>query len=496
MNLAEQLDNTLRLLRGFSSAREQLGQVWVAEDAADGTRARSVRSVAVDLRNRLQEVGFVVDAANETSYGRVVPCVYVRGVDGESLDGEIERILVVSHPMLARFRDVHSKIKQLDRADTSYQNIQAYAELVQQGIFLSRRKIKDNHKRIERIRSYQARTDALTGSAPTPTTVKTPTRPAVDYDNSKTVPLRPTASAEAGVALRTLMSPSALFGTEPVIERDNVRFGTFLAMVSAWEVHVAGGDDSELRHATALVAAEVRRIEGKYGRHREGSVVSKLNNSAGSLVRVDVETAWLLDFAQTLWFQSAGRFDITAGPLRRIRPHQSEQISDLMSVVGWDKVYWSGESLRLPPGMQIDLGFIVKHYAVDRALAHVASEIDHPAMVNGGGCLAASAPRRPDDAWRVGVDTPTNADVPRVPLKHGGIATVGSLRRQLSTDTDSGGLLDPRTGSPVDEVPRSVTVHAESCLKAGSHSTVALMHGAGAEGYLLTQPHLQFWVQR
>jgi len=45
-------------------------------------------------------------------------------------------------------------------------------------------------------------------------------------------------------------------------------------------------------------------------------------------------------------------------------------------------------------------------------------------------------------------------------------------------------VLDPRTGWPVTGGPRAVTVAAQTCTEAGVLSTVALLHGAGAEQFL------------
>jgi len=47
-----------------------------------------------------------------------------------------------------------------------------------------------------------------------------------------------------------------------------------------------------------------------------------------------------------------------------------------------------------------------------------------------------------------------------------------------------GHILDPRSGWPVQGAPRSVTVAAATCIEAGTLSTIAYLHGAGAEAFL------------
>jgi thiamine biosynthesis lipoprotein len=45
-------------------------------------------------------------------------------------------------------------------------------------------------------------------------------------------------------------------------------------------------------------------------------------------------------------------------------------------------------------------------------------------------------------------------------------------------------VLDPRTGWPVRDAPRSVTALAGSCTEAGLLTTMALLRGPDAEAFL------------
>ena len=66
------------------------------------------------------------------------------------------------------------------------------------------------------------------------------------------------------------------------------------------------------------VEAEARRIEVKFSRYRENSVISEINRNAGRTpVAVDRETEQLLLFALDLARITGGRFDPTVGVLRR-----------------------------------------------------------------------------------------------------------------------------------------------------------------------------------
>jgi len=53
--------------------------------------------------------------------------------------------------------------------------------------------------------------------------------------------------------------------------------------------------------------------------------------------------------------------------------------------------------------------------------------------------------------------------------------------------------LNPLTGWPDPESPRSVSVAASSCTEAGLLSTVAMLHGAAAQAYLEEQG-VRYWL--
>jgi thiamine biosynthesis lipoprotein len=80
-------------------------------------------------------------------------------------------------------------------------------------------------------------------------------------------------------------------------------------------------------------------------------------------------------------------------------------------------------------------------------------------------------------------------------LEHGALATSGDSRRFLLKDgVRYGHVLDPRTGWPVAGAPRSVTVAASSCTEAGLLSTLALLQGPRAAGYLNEQG-VRYWIK-
>ena len=269
--------------------------------------------------------------------------------------------------------------------------------------------------------------------------------------------------------------------------------GRFTAMASPCEVLVDGADAAELRRVTRVVENEVRRIEQLWSRYRPDNVVHKINTAGGRAVTVDDETAQFLDYAAHLHEWSNGLFDVTSGVLRRAwkfdgsdRVPAQSQVDALLPLVGWGHVSWQSPVLKMPMGMEIDFGGIGKEYAVDRACALARHATSRPVLVNCGGDLACTGPRADGEPWQVGIDTGVpGAATPLVRLSQGGVATSGDANRFLLKDgVRYPHVLDPRNGWPVTGGPRAITVAAQTCTEAGVLSTVALLHGAGAEAFL------------
>ena len=280
--------------------------------------------------------------------------------------------------------------------------------------------------------------------------------------------------------------------------------GRFQAMGSPCEVVCESPRRSDAAEICELVAAEAWRVEDKFSRYRYDNIVARINQAEGVALDLDGETSDLIDFAATLYRLSNQRFDITSGLLRKAwifdgsdRVPSQREIAPLLARVGWHRVSWQRPRLTLPTGMEIDLGGIGKEYAVDKAVARIQSAGGGPCLVNFGGDLASTAMPRRRRCWKVGIEGKTPESAERlIDLKEGALATSGDERRFLEKDgIRYSHILDPLTGWPVFEAPRSVTVAAASCTQAGMISTLAMLKGAGAEALLETEG-VRAWCRR
>lgn len=269
----------------------------------------------------------------------------------------------------------------------------------------------------------------------------------------------------------------------------------FVAMGGPCHLRIDCHDPKAAGRAIDAAEAEVRRLESKYSRYHPDSLTSKINRHAGDSapVAIDRETAGLLNYAQTLWRESEGMFDLTSGVLRRAwdfkaarLPSQSE-IDTLLPLVAWERVQWDETTVRLPErGMELDFGGCVKEYACDSAVEVLRQQGIEYALVDLSGDMAAlggqcrsvggnSAGRV--SPWKIGIRHPGKRDeaIAYIPLLQGGLASSGDYERCMEVDGQRyGHILNPKTGWPVGGLV-AVSVVAEQCLVAGSTATIAML---------------------
>jgi thiamine biosynthesis lipoprotein len=276
----------------------------------------------------------------------------------------------------------------------------------------------------------------------------------------------------------------------------------FQAMAGPCEVLLCGCQSEVALALAAPAAQEAWRVERKFSRYRDDSVLAWIHRNRGTEVSVDAETAALLDFAAQSFEISGGLFDVTSGVLRRVwkfdgsdRIPPPQQVGLLLKSIGFDKVAWRSPKILLPADMELDFGGFGKEYAVDRAYDILAARCSLPFLVNFGGDLRASGPPT-HGSWQVGIERSEGdgAAAMLLDLRQGALATSGDSHRFLLKDgVRYSHILDPRTGWPVIGAPRSVTVAASSCTEAGLLSTLALLQGDQAKTFL-TEQGVRHWI--
>lgn len=265
---------------------------------------------------------------------------------------------------------------------------------------------------------------------------------------------------------------------------------TFQAMATQCRVSFAASP-ATARKFPAAVLTWIADFETKYSRFLPDSLVGRINRNAGvDWVEIDAETQQIFALCDQAHFIARGVFDPTALPLiqlwnwKAIPPTvpDEEAIAAAMTLVGWRKVRRAAGKVMLPmAGMSLDLGGVGKEFAVDR-VAQLA--IEHgitSALVDfGQDIFTLGDPFDGRGAWHVGLEDPKQPGRcwAGVAVKNQAVATSGDYVRRFELNGQRyGHILDIRTGRPVANGCRAVSVIAPSCTLAGILSTAAFVLG-------------------
>lgn len=145
-----------------------------------------------------------------------------------------------------------------------------------------------------------------------------------------------------------------------------------------------------------------------------------------------------------------------------------------------------------PAGLRLDLGGVAKGWAADRAVRLISRH--GPALVDVGGDIAVSGPRRDGTPWVIGVQDPRggDGDLEVLLLNAGGVATSGrDYRRWRQGDRERHHIIDPRTGEPANTDLLSVTVVAPTAAEAEIAAKAIFIQGSQAGlAWLEARPQL------
>jgi thiamine biosynthesis lipoprotein len=249
------------------------------------------------------------------------------------------------------------------------------------------------------------------------------------------------------------------------------------------------------RRADRDVRAIFEREERRFSRFRSDSELARVNAAAGSWIDVSAPFAEVVAFALSAWRRTEGRFDPTllgamiAAGYDRDFDEILAGARDALQPVGpagrAGEVELHGRRLRLPKGVGLDLGGIVKGWTVDRAVQAALSAGVPWNLVEAGGDLRMGG--EPPAGLEVAVDDPEAPDteIGRVTISHGALATSCVTKRAWGSHSHH--LIDPSTGSPAVGPVLQATVWAPTCAEAEIRSKDALLQG---EDYLRRAPAL------
>jgi thiamine biosynthesis lipoprotein len=258
---------------------------------------------------------------------------------------------------------------------------------------------------------------------------------------------------------------------------------------------------ARLRAAKAAVDEVVKGIDLAASRFREDSELSMLNASPEETITISPLLAQAIAAALRGAELTAGAVDPTIGSAIRLAgydtdfanvPADGEPIQLIAHrVPGWQAIRFDlhSRTLRLPRGVEVDLGATAKAMASDLAAAAASKAIAGAGVLVSLGGDIAVAGDAPPQGWPVQASedssAPIDDDEETVTISSGGIATSSTtVRRWTRGGVVLHHIIDPATGLPAKSPWRTATVVAATCVDANIASTAAIVMGDKAVAWL------------
>jgi thiamine biosynthesis lipoprotein ApbE len=266
---------------------------------------------------------------------------------------------------------------------------------------------------------------------------------------------------------------------------------TRILMDTLAEISCFSSDKAIALKAMKEAFKEMERIEKFFSRYNETSEFSKINSLAGTEEMV-IGSELFKIIERSIYYSrlSEGSFDITVAPLVDIWSRakkdysmpDAEVIEAALEHVGYKNIIMDEKRLSIrfsDKDTKIDMGGIVKGYAVDMAREILLSYDIENALVNiGGNIFAMGSPPGKKD-WQIGIRDPRDKDniVYRLNLKDMAVSTSGDYERFFVLNGRRfSHIIDPKAGRPAEGI-MSVTIVSDSAEASDALSTSVFVMG-------------------
>lgn len=232
--------------------------------------------------------------------------------------------------------------------------------------------------------------------------------------------------------------------------------------------------------------AEVNHTMSTYDPESELSRFNRLRTT--DWVPASASLRAVLKAALEVGAQSEGAFDITVGPLVNlwgfgpdVHPDRVPRETDIAAArmrSGLDKITLSETQPAIRkhrPDVFLDLSGIAKGYGVDRVAELMTAHGIKHFMVEIGGEIRVRGLKEQDTPWRIAIEKPLSGERSvhtMLALSDIALATSGNYRNFFEVaGRRYSHTIDPTTGWPVDNHLVSVTVLAETSMRADAWAT-------------------------
>ena len=267
------------------------------------------------------------------------------------------------------------------------------------------------------------------------------------------------------------------------------------------------------------VFAYIRTFEDIFDDYNPQSWVYKVNNSQGKRYPMNPDAYELLCVADSLYQLTDGAFDITIKPLYdlwgfskineygadtlNLAPPDSMLIKETLKNIGFNRIRYNKQYIKIPQGMQITFGALAKGYALEKAREYMENHKFISGIID---CTSGMTFFGHKHYQIVSIKHPrANAGMQTIgnfKIKNGSLSTSGDYQLYFEHNGKRyHHILNPFTGYPVENI-YSVTVIYPSATLADGLSTAmfllppnqaieALKHYPGSNAVIFYQENSQ-----
>jgi thiamine biosynthesis lipoprotein len=271
-----------------------------------------------------------------------------------------------------------------------------------------------------------------------------------------------------------------------------MEYDQFRAMNSDIILAASGKDQADIKRGFHLTRDFIRHSEQRFTRFTDTSELAELNRSAGRWFLTSPVMFQVLLAAQRLMDETNGLFNPAVLPALKQAGYDRSmdeiknapnRMGEVTLLVMQDfraiELDPARQMVRLPEGMQIDLGGIAKGWIAEQAAHQLAGYAQACAVSAGGDMFLVNLPEDEPD-WVIGLEDPLHPehDLAILRLQPGAVATSSITKRKWQYNGRSQHhLIDPRTGEPAITEWLSVTVWAEGAMEAEVYAKALLIGG-------------------
>ena len=238
----------------------------------------------------------------------------------------------------------------------------------------------------------------------------------------------------------------------------------------------------------------INECEQRFSRFLPASELSSLNRSAGDWLQISDDLMDMLQLSMYYYMETNGIFDpailsnlkqigydrsmdeIRANGVGTPAPVPNRTLRPAFHEISFDL---TNNRIRLPRGMEIDLGGIAKGWIVEKAAQLLHQYVDVCGVSAGGDILFIGQPLDGTD-WDIYLEDPRSPTemLTQLHIPSGAVATSSIMKRTWSQgEKIRHHLIDPRTGEPAKTDWLSVTVISPSVIDAEVYAKAILIAG-------------------